>query len=57
MTWSISNNAGVDVYRSSNMRSWGSPVSTNNIANTFTDSPRPSGTAFYALVPSGQASP
>ena len=57
VTWSISNNAGVDVYRSSDLTAWGTPVSTNNIADTFTDSPRPAGTAFYALVPSGQSFP
>lgn len=57
MTWSISTNAGVDIYRTDDLLDWGDPISSNNITGSFTDAPLPAEAAFYQLVPAGQDYP
>lgn len=58
MTWATTPpGAPIDLYRTTNLLSWGEAVSTANTTGSFTDTSPPVGKGFYALVPTGAPSP
>lgn len=49
--------AAVDLYRSTDLTTWGSPISSGIVSGNYMDASAPSPRAFYVLVPAGSPAP
>lgn len=45
---------GVDVYRSTDLQNWGTPIATNQPGPGFLDPAPPQGKGFYLMMPTGE---
>ncbi|MEZ5385534.1 MAG: hypothetical protein R3F13_08465 [Prosthecobacter sp.] len=57
LDWFAPPGVAVDIYRSTDLFVWGSPIAAGSMAGTFLDSPRPAERGFYALVSAGTTFP
>ncbi|GAA5484703.1 LamG domain-containing protein [Haloferula sargassicola] len=58
LTWETTPpGAAVDLYRSTDLTTWGAPLSTGLASGSFTDNAAPSPRAFYVMVPAGDPGP
>jgi hypothetical protein len=55
--WTASGGAAVDIYRSTDLTTWGMPIVAGSTTGTFTDPSPPAPPVFYAVVPAGTTFP